>query len=57
MQREAMTDEQVEPLTPAVARLHVTEEARHMRYAREELIRDWPRAAVGSGRPGASHDA
>jgi hypothetical protein len=38
-----MTDEQLEPLARAVARLHVTEEARHMRYAREELIRDWPR--------------
>jgi hypothetical protein len=43
MQREAMTNEDIEPLTRAVARLHVTEEARHMRYAREELIRDWPR--------------
>ncbi len=43
MQREAMANEEIEPLTRAVARLHVTEEARHMRYAREELIRDWPR--------------
>jgi P-aminobenzoate N-oxygenase AurF len=43
MQREIMVDERLEPLTRAVARLHVTEEARHMRYAREELIRDWPR--------------
>jgi hypothetical protein len=42
MQREAMVDDRLEPLTRAVARLHVTEEARHMRYAREELIRDWP---------------
>ncbi len=46
MQREAMADEELEPLTRAVARLHVTEEARHMRYAREELIRDWPRRAA-----------
>jgi P-aminobenzoate N-oxygenase AurF len=46
MQREAMADDQVEPLTRAVARLHVTEEARHMRYAREELIRDWPRRSA-----------
>ena len=43
MQREMMADDQIEPLARAVARLHVTEEARHMRYAREELIRDWPR--------------
>src|SRR6202012_4777452 len=35
MQREIMVDEDLEPLTRA--------EARHMRYAREELIRDWPR--------------
>ncbi|MGO8957673.1 MAG: AurF N-oxygenase family protein [Streptosporangiaceae bacterium] len=47
MQREAMADDQVEPFTRAVARIHVIEEARHMRYAREELIRDWPqRSAV-----------
>lgn len=41
-QREAMADETLEPLTRAVSRIHVTEEARHMRYAREELIRLWP---------------
>jgi hypothetical protein len=34
MQREMMVDEDLEPLARAVARLHVTEEARHMRYAR-----------------------
>lgn len=43
MQREAMADDRLEPFTRAVARIHVTEEARHMRYAREELVRDWPR--------------
>lgn len=42
VQREAMADESIEPLTRAVSRIHVTEEARHMRYAREELIRQWP---------------
>jgi hypothetical protein len=42
MQREAMADDRIEPFTRAVARIHVIEEARHMRYAREELIRDWP---------------
>lgn len=42
-QREAMVDETIDPLTRAVSRIHVTEEARHMRYAREELIRDWPK--------------
>ncbi|GAB3210445.1 AurF N-oxygenase family protein [Marinactinospora thermotolerans] len=43
IQREAMTDESLEPLVRAVSRIHVVEEARHMRYAREEFIRDWPR--------------
>jgi hypothetical protein len=43
MQREAMADDEIEPFTRAVARIHVIEEARHMRYAREELIRDWPK--------------
>jgi len=46
MQREIMVDEDLEQLPRDVARLHVTEEARHMRYAREELIRDWPRRGV-----------
>lgn len=41
-QREIMTDESLEPLMRAVCRIHVTEEARHMRYAREELIRIMP---------------
>jgi hypothetical protein len=41
MQREAIADESLEPLTRTVARIHVTEEARHMRYARDELPRVW----------------
>jgi hypothetical protein len=41
-QREILRDESLEPLSRAVCRIHVTEEARHMRYAREELIRIWP---------------
>lgn len=38
-QREAMADESVQPLVRQVCRLHVVEEARHVRYAREELTR------------------
>jgi hypothetical protein len=45
-QREAMADESIEPLTRAVSRIHVIEEARHMRYAREELIREWPKRSA-----------
>ncbi|MCY9782414.1 diiron oxygenase [Nocardiopsis sp. EMB25] len=41
LQREAVPDEQVLPLVRAVSRIHVVEEARHMRYAREEFARDW----------------
>jgi hypothetical protein len=51
LQREMMADEQLEPFSRAVARIHVVEEARHMRYAREELIRDWPqRGALSRAR-------
>ncbi|MBU2665196.1 diiron oxygenase [Actinoplanes bogorensis] len=39
LQREAMASEQVEPLVRMVSRIHVVEEARHVRYAREELAR------------------
>jgi hypothetical protein len=43
MQREVMQDETVQPLWRAAARLHVIEEARHVRFAREEL----PRTVAG----------
>jgi hypothetical protein len=42
-QRESMRDETVQPLTRMVNRIHATEEARHVRYAREELIRIMPK--------------
>jgi hypothetical protein len=37
LQREAAADESVQPLVRMVSRIHVVEEARHVRYAREEL--------------------
>jgi hypothetical protein len=37
MQRMTMADEAVQPLARQVCRLHVIEEARHIRYARTEL--------------------
>ncbi|GAA3221764.1 diiron oxygenase [Pseudonocardia petroleophila] len=43
LQREAMRDETVQPLTRMVNKIHVTEEARHVRYAREELVRLMPK--------------
>jgi len=39
LQREASVDETVQPLVRMVSRIHVIEEARHVRYAREELAR------------------
>jgi len=41
-QRDLMTDERVQPLTRATSRIHVVEEARHMRFAREEIARRTP---------------
>jgi hypothetical protein len=38
-QRDLMTDERVQPLTRATSQIHVVEEARHMRFAREEIAR------------------
>jgi hypothetical protein len=42
-QRDLMKDERVQPLTRATSQIHVVEEARHMRYAREEVARRTPR--------------
>ena len=58
LQREAMTDESVQPLVRAVSRVHVVEEARHMRFAREEAAiefsqqgfaaKEWSKLIVGA---------
>lgn len=42
MQRATMHDEDVHPLVRMVNRIHVVEEARHVRFAREELARTLP---------------
>jgi hypothetical protein len=42
-QRESVLDESVQPLVRMVNRIHVIEEARHVRYAREELVRQMTR--------------
>ncbi|MEV6601583.1 diiron oxygenase [Actinoplanes sp. NPDC051346] len=52
LQREAAADETVQPLVRMVSRIHVIEEARHVRYAREELVRQ-VRAA---GKKRLAHD-
>lgn len=52
-QRESMRDDSVQPLSRMVNKIHVTEEARHVRYAKEELERIMPtvnRAQLAVGR-------
>ena len=44
LQRELMTDDSVQPLVRRVSQIHVIEEARHVRYAHEELERQMARA-------------
>lgn len=39
MQRDFMRDDRVQPLTRTVSHIHVLEESRHIRYAREETAR------------------
>lgn len=41
-QRDLMKDERVQPLTRATSQIHVVEEARHMRFARDEVARRAP---------------
>jgi P-aminobenzoate N-oxygenase AurF len=41
-QRDLMKDERVQPLTRATSQIHVVEEARHMRFARDEITRRMP---------------
>lgn len=43
LQREQMADPSLQPVVQEVSRIHVIEEARHIRYAREETLRQWPR--------------
>jgi hypothetical protein len=47
LQREGMADERMQPMSRMVSRIHVIEEARHVRFAREELAR-----SMESARPG-----
>ena len=46
MQRIAFPDERVQPLVRQVSRIHVIEEARHIKYAREELKRQVAKASA-----------
>jgi len=41
-QREGMVDESVQPIMRSISRIHVIEEARHVRWAKEELERSAP---------------
>lgn len=43
LQRAMMDDENIQPLIRAISRIHVIEEARHVRYAREQVVRSMPK--------------
>jgi len=43
LQRSMMDDDGIQPLIRAVNRIHVIEEARHVRFAREEVSRETPK--------------
>jgi len=47
LQREIMADEGAQPLIRGTSQIHVVEEARHVRYAREELVRIMPKLSRG----------
>jgi hypothetical protein len=44
LQRETVNDETVHPLVRMVSRIHIVEEARHVRFAREEVARQMAKA-------------
>ncbi|EFV14952.2 AurF N-oxygenase family protein [Segniliparus rugosus] len=44
MQREAILDESVQPHLRQIFKIHVLEEARHITFAREELVRTYQKA-------------
>ena len=46
LQRESMSDDGIHALVRMVNRIHVVEEARHVRFAREELSRVLPRLSA-----------
>ncbi|HEX2314668.1 MAG TPA: diiron oxygenase [Thermomonospora sp.] len=45
LQRVTMADEEIQPLVRQISRIHVIEESRHIRYAREELKRQVARVS------------
>ncbi|WP_375480511.1 diiron oxygenase [uncultured Jatrophihabitans sp.] len=53
LQRDMVNDESVHPLVRMVNRIHVVEEARHVRFAREEVARQM--AAIGPVAKAASN--
>ena len=58
LQRSSMNDEAIHPLVRMVNRIHVVEESRHVRFAREELSRTVVRLSpvrAGLAPPGVRH--
>lgn len=50
LQRAMMDDENIQPLIRAINRIHVIEEARHVRYAREQVARTMPKLGPAARR-------
>ncbi|HEY7484222.1 MAG TPA: diiron oxygenase [Streptosporangiaceae bacterium] len=50
LQRVTFPDERIQPLVREITRIHVIEEARHIKYAREELKRQVARVSAGRRR-------
>ncbi|MEU5262707.1 diiron oxygenase [Amycolatopsis sp. NPDC021455] len=48
LQRSMMDDEGIQPLIRSVNRIHVVEEARHVRFAKEEVLRETPKLSKAS---------
>lgn len=54
LQRLSLPDEEIQPLPRQVSRIHVIEEARHIKYAREELKRQVAKASPARRRIAAA---
>ena len=54
MQRDWMRDERVIPFVRTINNIHVVEESRHMKFAREEVREGWPGPAGCAGSSGRS---
>lgn len=43
LQRQMMDDPELQPIIQRLMRIHVTEEARHIQFARDGARKQWPK--------------